>query len=81
MAYWFQEIVGDSEFESAKLNRELKHMGHGLSNVTKALNSLIGKKPSLAIQTKKSGSSKQARKKYKLTHAGVQKVQEMLQGA
>jgi hypothetical protein len=45
-----------------------------------ALNSLIAKKPQLVIQTRKSGSSQQARKKYKLTNEGLNKVERMLRG-
>ena len=38
----------------------------------------MGAKPQLAIQLKKSGNAKQARKKYKVTKAGIAKVEEMM---
>jgi predicted transcriptional regulator len=38
----------------------------------------MGFKPQLAIQLKKSGNAKQARKKYKVTKEGIKKVEEML---
>lgn len=80
VAYWFQTQGGQSDFDSASVNRELKHMGHGSSNITNALTSLMTRKPQLVIQTRKSGKSQQARKKYKLTNEGVKFARMMLAG-
>lgn len=80
VGYWFQSVQGQSDFDAGRLNKELKHLGHGVGNITTAMTSLIGRKPALAMQTRKSGSSQQARKKYKLTHEGLRKVQEMISG-
>lgn len=79
-AYWFQKLNGASDFESATVNKELKHLGHGVNNITTALSSLISRKPQLVIQTRKSGSSQQARKRYKLTNEGVKQVERMIRG-
>jgi len=38
------------------------------------------KRPGLARQVQKTGTSKQARKKYRLTDAGIRQVQKMLAG-
>jgi hypothetical protein len=78
VAYWFQVIEGASDLDGFSLNKELKHLGHGISNITSALDTLISRKPALVIQTKKSGSSKQARKKYKVTLEGQRSVERML---
>ena len=78
VGYWFQVIQGQSDFDSGRINKELKNLGHGVTNITTAMTSLIGRKPALVIQTKKSGSSQQARKKYKLTLEGIKKVKEMI---
>lgn len=80
VAYWFQSINGQTDFDSATVNKELKHLGHGASNITTALNSLISRKPQLVIQTRKSGSSQQARKRYKLTNEGNKQVVRMIRG-
>ena len=80
VAYWFQKLNGQPDFESATVNKELKHLGHGVSNITAALSSLMTRKPQLVIQTKKSGSSQQARKRYKLTNEGVKQVERMIRG-
>ena len=80
VAYWFQKLIGQPDFESATVNKELKHLGHGVSNITAALSSLMSRKPQLVIQTKKSGSSQQARKRYKLTNEGVKQVERMIEG-
>jgi len=80
VAYWFQKLNGQPEFDSATVNKELKHLGHGVTNITTALSSLISRKPQLVIQTRKSGSSQQARKRYKLTNEGLKQVERMIRG-
>lgn len=80
VAYWVQEVRGDGEFEAQAVNTQLKHLGHGVSNITRALDELKGRKPQLVIQTQKSGKSKQARKRYKVTAPGKTEVQRMLSG-
>jgi len=44
------------------------------------LTQLIVRKPALVIQTHKSGSTKQARKRYRLTNEGLRAVERMLAG-
>lgn len=80
VAYWAQVIEGVTEFEAFPINRHLKDLGHSVSNITRALDSLIQNQPRLVIQVSKTGSSKQARKKYKLTREGVKRCQQMLSG-
>lgn len=77
-AYWIQSSQGVTQFGSQEVNSELKHLGFGVSNITDALTQLMSDKPSLVIQLKKSGNSKQARKTYKVTDSGNRKVEEML---
>jgi len=76
--YWHQVIQGQSHITSAPLNKDLKDLGHVVANISEKFDSLKGMKPQLAIQLKKSGNSKQARKQYKITKAGIDKVKEML---
>jgi len=78
-AYWFY-TQGQSDFDSMQINKELKNLGHGVKNITGALDDLIRRKPQLVIQTRKSGNTKQARKKYRLTNEGALRVQRMLSG-
>jgi len=75
--YWLQKEKGLEVFNSGNVNKELKDLGHGASNITKAFNFLIGQSPRLAMQVRKSGSSRQARKEYKLTREGLKKVADM----
>lgn len=77
-AYWVQKTNGAQNFGSQQLNSELKQTGYGVSNITDALNQLMGEKPSCVIQLTKSGSSQQARKTYKITDAGLRRVREMI---
>jgi hypothetical protein len=78
--YWFQIIQDQGDFDSQTINSELRHMGHPVSNITRTFDRLMHKKPRLAMQVWKSGKSKQARKRYKLTTEGIRHVQRMLAG-
>jgi hypothetical protein len=60
------------------LNEQLKDLGHRVGNITDALTQLRDDRPALALQLKKSGTSKQARKTYKLTQEGIRRVQAMI---
>jgi len=77
--YWFQVVQGASDFPSMSVNNALKDIGHGVSNITDALSKLQNRKPAAQIrQVAKSGRSRQGRKRYKLTTAGVAEVKRML---
>jgi hypothetical protein len=78
IAYWVQEVEGRGEFDSQSVNTKLKHLGHGVSNITRVLSDLKHRKPQLVIQIEKAGKSKQARKRYRITTAGKAEVQRML---
>ncbi len=79
-AYWFQVVQGGTGFQSYTLNTALKDLGIGIPNITDALSTAESQKPALVMQTSKSGKSRQARKTYKLTAAGVKSVEAMLNG-
>jgi hypothetical protein len=81
VGFWLQECLHHEEWEGFAINSELKHLGHGLKNVTDALNALIDHRPQLVVQLRKSGKTKQARKRYKLTAEGVRKVRQMVLSA
>jgi hypothetical protein len=78
VGYWFQVIDGQDGWTGADVNATLKNMGSGLPNVTRTLDLLKARKPALVMQVGKSGRSRQARKTYKLTTAGIQSVRAML---
>jgi hypothetical protein len=78
--YWFQVIQGQSDLDSQTLNTELKNLGYGLKNVTKAFSDLQSQRPQLVLQVRKEGRTAQARKRYRLTAAGVSRVREMMSG-
>lgn len=75
--YWYQVILGQPDFTGYQINSQLKNLGHGLTNVTAALDKHIRRKPALVLQLAK-GKAKMSHKKYKLTHAGVRRVEEMM---
>jgi hypothetical protein len=78
--YWFQVVKGEANVTGQQVNDELKNLGHGLSNVTDSFNTLMNRKPALAQQVQKSGKSRQARKRYRLTEAGIRRVRAMVAG-
>jgi hypothetical protein len=79
-AYWFQVIQANAGFQSFTLNTALKDLGIGIPNITDALGTAEAQKPALVMQTSKTGKSRQARKTYKLTTAGVKAVEAILNG-
>lgn len=76
--YWLQVCEGQEVFDSQTANRELANLGHQIGNITSAIDSLKSKKPALALQTRKSGRTQQARKTYKITTAGIRAVEDMI---
>ena len=76
--YWFQVVQGRETFTGFQVNNELKNAGHGIGNITDALTTLQRRSPAQVRQTMKSGRTRQARKTYKLTVAGVRAVQAMM---
>jgi hypothetical protein len=80
IAYWGQVILRGDDFDAQTVNTELKHLGYPSGNITRDLESLINRTPRLVIQTRKLGTTKQARKQYKLTREGTKRVEEMLSG-
>lgn len=78
--YWLQVCQGQEDFGGQSANKELKHLGQGITNITIAANNLREQKPALLIQLRKSGRSQQARKTYKVTVAGIKAVEAMITG-
>lgn len=78
--YWLQVINGAEDFTSQSVNDHLKNTGEAVGNVTRAFDTLKAKKPQLVRQLLKSGKTQQARKKFKLTTAGIEAVKRMLAG-
>lgn len=73
-AYWMHK-TGESTFGSLELNKMLKDLGHPVSEMAKAMQWNIDNRPALILQLRKSGSSRQARKTYKLTAEGSKWVE------
>jgi hypothetical protein len=78
--YWLQVCQGGESFDGFSVNKELKNLGEGVANITSALDALKTQKPALCLQLKKAGKSRQARKTYKLTVAGIKAVEAMIGG-
>jgi hypothetical protein len=78
VGYWLQVLERQESFTSQAVNGTLKDLGHGVSNITKAFRHLATHDPVWARQVKKSGTSRQARKLYRLTNEGVREVERMI---
>ena len=81
IGYWLQVCQQQGYFYAATVNKELNNMSNELGNITKAFTILMKRKPAaLVIQAGKSGTGPKARKRYRLTTAGVATVEKMLAG-
>jgi hypothetical protein len=76
--YWAQFGEGQPDFGAQEINKALKDLGEGVGNITTAFDTLKARKPAPVMQLKKSGSTRQARKTYKLTVAGKAAVEMMI---
>lgn len=70
VGYWFQYHEGVTDLDAQSINSQLKHLGHGIGNVTRAFDWLKSQKPALMVQKRKEGTSQQARKKFMVTNEG-----------
>jgi len=77
VAYWMQEMNHES-VTAVRVNKKLKDLGHRVDHINRVFTGLIEQKPSLVIQTHKSGKAKQGRKTYKVTTEGIKRVKAML---
>lgn len=75
VAYWLQVREGLKEIPSQAINKRLKDLGYGIQDITKPLGNLTSQTPSLIVRLRKGGTSRQARKAYKVTNAGVRHVE------
>jgi hypothetical protein len=80
IGYWFQQIEGNKDLDAQQVNTQLKQLGHGIANITGAFNDLMGTMPKLAIQVRKGGATRQARKRYRITTEGLKRVADLLAG-
>lgn len=78
VAYWLHQRQDSPDLDSAQINAALRDLGHGIPNITQAMTSLIKANPRLILQTKKTGNSRQSRKRYRVTSEGMKQVERML---
>jgi hypothetical protein len=78
VATYLQLKDGFSDFTGFDVNKELKHLGHGVQNITRPIQVCIDKKPQLIIQLRKEGKTRQAKKKFKVSAEGLKIVKGMI---
>lgn len=76
--YWIQVNGGQQTWDSLSVNKLLKDVGYGIESISHRLNDAQKQKPALVRQTSKNGKSRQARKTYRLTQAGIKFVENLL---
>ncbi len=74
VAAYLQKKEPDCELSGFVVNKELRHAGHGLENITRAIQVWVDSRPQLMIQLRKSGTTRQAKKNYKVTGEGFKWV-------
>jgi len=79
VSFWLQDMQGMSGIDAQSVNKQLKDLGHGVGNITRAFDRLMENRPQLMIQLKKAGTTKQARKTYRVTTEGKNAVEQMKQ--
>lgn len=77
-AFWFQRQSPAGSFTAQEINKGLKDLGHRVVNITGALGDLAEQSPRLVAPLEKSGKTRQARKTYRLTPAGMDAVRGMV---
>ncbi|HEV2147358.1 MAG TPA: hypothetical protein VGR37_08130 [Longimicrobiaceae bacterium] len=78
-AYYLTRVRGEETVTSQAINTELKRNGLAISNITRAIEANMRPDRPLMVQEKKMGSTKQARKQYRITPAGIETVERRLQ--
>ena len=70
----------DRTVTSQSVNAELKRHGLTVPNITRAIEGNLRSRPPLMLQKKKLGTTRQARKQYVVTAAGVEYVEARIGG-
>ena len=78
VAAYLQASKGGVDVSGREINKELTQIGHGVRNITRAVEPLIKKKPQYLIQTRKEGVTRQAQKKYRVTNEGFAFVKRLI---
>ena len=76
--YWLQVQGGQQAWDSFSVNKLLKDVGYGVDSISHRLTDAQSQKPALVRQVSKSGKSRQARKTYRLTQAGIKFIESLI---
>lgn len=77
-AYYVSRVEGEVNLTGHMINKVLRHHGTRVLNVTRAIQACVTSNPATMLQIKKSGSTKQSRKLYRITTQGTKQVEEKL---
>ncbi len=78
MAAFLQEKQGFKEVSSYDINFRLRRIGHGIQNISSAINTVLKKKPALMIEVDKNSSERQSRRRLKVTPEGIKAARKLL---
>lgn len=77
-AYYVARYTDDKYVTSHAVNAALKEYDLQVANITRAIETCLNSTPALMAQVEKRGTTRQARKLYRITSAGVSVVEERL---
>lgn len=75
VSFYLQQVAKQGDFDSLTITTQLRELGYKVSNITRAIDELTARTPALVMVTKKTGDTRQARRRYRLTQQGVRHVQ------
>jgi hypothetical protein len=77
-AYFISRYTDRKHVTSQAVNSALKEQGLEVANITRAIETNLNSSPPLMSQVEKRGTTRQARKLYRITAAGILAVEERL---
>lgn len=77
-AYYLEVVRRQKPITSQAINNVLKQHGLTVSNITRAIETNLNASPPLMDQLAKRGTTRQARKQYRMTAEGIRYVEERL---
>lgn len=80
-AYFLTKYEGTQLLTGHAMNKILRHHGTRVLNITRAISYNVDANPATMLQVKKDGTSKQARKSYRITTQGMTAVEGHLLGS
>ncbi len=80
MAAYLQERHNFKEISSYDINFRLKRIGYSVTNISSLINSIMNRVPHLLVQVGADDTTKQSRRKFKVTAEGLAVAKSLMKG-